>query len=98
MARQPQVTRTIVTTNAEILVVDKVQKVTKTIKVVLPRSFKDKKSALKMAIKLYDNEETKVVDVESLEEDTQIYGMEESKFVELADKLDGNRKKIVTKE
>lgn len=61
---------------------------------VLPRTYKDDVQLLKACQKEFDNDELKVTAILSSSEHNDIYGMSEQKFLELADKLDENRKLI----
>lgn len=85
MARQPQVTRTIITTHIEALCVNTKDKLTITKSFILPRTYKDEKAILKAIEKsaiLADNE--RVVSVINAEEVETLYGMSEQKFIENA--------------
>lgn len=85
MARQPQVTRTIITTKVTALVVDTKEKTTKNVDFILPRTYKDEKAILKAIEKgstLAENE--RVVSVIFAEEVETLYGMSEQMFIEHA--------------
>lgn len=94
MARQPMVTRTIVSTKVKALCMDLInrQPIEKTF--VLARTYKDDNAVMKMLCKEYDSEELKVTAILEKVETKEIYGMSETRFVELADKLDDDRKPI----
>lgn len=88
MPRQPQVTRTIITTNVKALVVDIKDHTAKEVELVLPRTYKDEKAILKALDKsatLAENE--RIVSVISTDEVETLYGMSEQKFIENADIL-----------
>lgn len=85
MARQPQVTRTIITTKVTALVVDTKEKTTKNADFILPRTYKDEKAILKAIEKsstLAPNE--RVVSVIFADEQETLYGMPEQMFIEHA--------------
>ena len=84
MARIPMVTRTIITTKANVLCLDldKAEPFNKD--VVLPRTYKDEKSLMKKVSAIIDDEHTKAVHVVYKEEVETLYGMTEQEFIELA--------------
>lgn len=93
MARQPQVTRTIITTNVTALVVNTAERTTKEVALVLPRTYKDEKSLLKALNKstvLAGDE--RIVSVIATEEVETLYGMSEQKFIENAEILPARTK------
>ena len=96
MARIPMVTRTITTTKAVCLCVDIAKGETFNDTKVLPRTYKDKNDVLKMLNKINEDENIKVVSVISTEEIETMYGMLESKFIELAEVLDNETRKPVS--
>lgn len=84
MARIPMVTRTIITTKANVLCLD-IEKGEPFNKVVtLPRTYKDDKALMKQVSKVIDNESQKAVHVVDKEEVETLYGMTEQEFIELA--------------
>lgn len=91
MARQPQVTRTIVTTNATVLCLDLVNKEPFEKVVKLPRTYKDEKHMMKKIEEIVNSPEVKAVHVISTEIEETLYGMSEQKFIETAEILP-NRK------
>lgn len=94
MARQRMVTRTIVTTKVKALCMDLVnrQPIEKIFN--LPRTYKNDNAILKILCKQCDSEELKVTAILEKEVTKDIYGMVEWKFLELAEKLDKDRKFI----
>lgn len=97
MARVPMVTRTIITTKANVLCLD-LEKAEPFNKVVtLPRTYKDEKTLMKKVSALIDNENTKAVHVVDKEEVETLYGMTEQEFIELATVLPP-REKATTEE
>ena len=96
MARIPMVTRTIVSTKVKALCMDLIKRepVEKTF--VLARTYKDDNAVMKMLCKLYDSDDLKVTAVLERNEAKEVYGMTETKFLELADKLDADRKPLTT--
>lgn len=85
MARQPQVTRTIITTKATVLCMDiaAAQPIERTVS--LPRTYKDEKALMKqITIALADEPNIKAVAVRSTEEVETLYGMSEQEFIQNA--------------
>lgn len=91
MARQPQVTRTIVTTNATVLCLDLIKKEPFEKVVKLPRTYKDEKHMMKKIEEIVNSSEVKAVHVIRTEIEETLYGMSEQKFIETAEILP-NRK------
>lgn len=85
--RKPMVTRTIMTTEVQVLCVDieKSETVTKT--VTLPRTYKDEKAILKKITDIGALDSVKPVHVISTEVHETLYGMSEEKFIENAEQL-----------
>ena len=93
MARKPMVTRTIVTTKANVLCMDlkKVEPFNK--EVVLPRTYKDDKKLLKAVEEVVNTDEVKAVHVVAKEEVETLYGMSEQDFISNAKVLDPKKRK-----
>lgn len=89
MARQPMVTRTIITTNAKVLCldIDKQEPFEKIVK--LPRTYKDERKMMKKIEAIVNNDSVKAVHVISTETEEILYGMTEQKFIEEAEILPG---------
>jgi hypothetical protein len=87
MARQPMVTRTIITTNAKVLCldIDKQEPFEKIVK--LPRTYKDERKMMKKIEAIVNNDSVKAVHVISTETEEILYGMTEQKFIEEAEIL-----------
>lgn len=87
MARQPMVTRTIITTNAKVLCldIDKQEPFEKIVK--LPRTYKDERKMMKKIEAVVNNDSVKAVHVISTETEEILYGMTEQKFIEEAEIL-----------
>lgn len=87
MARQPMVTRTIITTNAKVLCldIDKQEPFEKIVK--LPRTYKDERKMMKKIEDIVNNDSVKAVHVISTETEEILYGMTEQKFIEEAEIL-----------
>lgn len=87
MARQPQVTRTIITTNVKALCVNTTDKTTDEKEYILPRTYKDTKAVLKALKARYEVDENgnetdvKIVHVISTTEVETLYGMSEDDFI-----------------
>lgn len=96
MARQPMVTRTIVSTKLTVLCMDLVNRQPIEKEIVLPRTYKDDITIMKVLAKQYDSDELKVTAILSKEVNKDIYGMTEQKFLEVAEKLDNDRKFVET--
>lgn len=79
--RTPMVTRTIVTTNANVLCVNLETQSTFTKDVVLPRTYADNKKLMKAVSELIDSETEKAVMVNSTTEIETLYGMSEQDFI-----------------
>lgn len=84
MARVPMVTRTIVTTKANVLCLDIVAGEPFNEVVTLPRTYKDDKALMKQVSKVIDNEQRKAVHIVDKEEVETLYGMTEQEFIQLA--------------
>ena len=82
--REPMVTRTIVTTKANVLCVNILEQTTFTQDVTLPRVYKDNKALMKAVSKAVDNDTTKAVMVNSSETLETLYGMTEFEFLQNA--------------
>ena len=87
MARQPMVTRTIITTNAKVLCldIDKQEPFERIVK--LPRTYKDERKMMKKIEAVVNNDSVKAVHVISTETEEILYGMTEQKFIEEAEIL-----------
>ena len=94
MARQPQVTRTIQTTKANVLCIDLVNEQPFTQEVILPRTYKDEKSMLKKIKPIVENDTIKVVHVQNFTVESTLYGMTEEEFIEKATILHARTSKI----
>ena len=94
MARQPQVTRTIQTTNCNVLCIDLVNEQPFTENVVLPRTYKDERSMLKKLKPLLESDTVKVVHVQNFTVESTLYGMTEEEFIEKAQILPARTSKI----
>lgn len=87
MARVPSITRTIVTTKANVLCLNIETGEPFNTEVVLPRTYKDEKSLMKKISGLLDSDSVKAVHVVSKKEIETLYGMSEQKFIQNADVL-----------
>ena len=87
MARQPQVTRTIKTTEAKVLCVNVESQATEEVTFVLPRTYSDDEKMLKQVIKRNKNEALKPVHIVSSTVIEELYGMPEEEFIECAEKI-----------
>lgn len=84
MARQPQVTRTILTTKCNVLCLDLVGQTPFTKEVILPRTYKDEKHMMKKLEPIVNTDTVKAVHVQSYEVQETLYGMSEQEFIEKA--------------
>lgn len=87
MARQPMVTRTIITTNVAVLCVDTEEKKPFETVIVVPRTYKDNKKLMKVVESAVNTDTVKAVKILGTETQTVLYGMTESKFIANADIL-----------
>ena len=93
MARKPMVTRTIVTTKANVLCLD-INSAEPFNKVVtLPRTYKDEKKLLKKVEEIVNTNDVKAVHVVDKEEVETLYGMTEQDFITNATILDPTTRK-----
>lgn len=84
MARVPMVTRTIVTTKANVMCLD-VEKAEPFNQVVsVPRTYKDEEALLKAVKKVAETENVKCVHIVDFEQVETLYGMMEQGFIEHA--------------
>lgn len=84
MARQPQVTRTITTTKANVLCLNLESEQPFTQTVILPRTYKDERSMMKRIKPMVESDTVKAVHVQSVEIEETLYGMTEQEFIETA--------------
>lgn len=94
MARQPQVTRTIQTTVANVLCIDLVNEQPFTQIVKLPRTYKDERSMMKKLKPMLETETVKVVHVQNFTVESTLYGMTEEEFIQKAHILPARTSKI----
>lgn len=84
MARAPQVTRTIQTTEVNVLCLDINKGEPFSQKVVLPRTYKDEKHMLKAAEKVINSDTVKAVHIVDSTVKETLYGMSEQDFITFA--------------
>lgn len=84
MARVPMVTRTIVTTKANVMCLNVETGEPFNKSVVVPRTYKDKEELLKKVKPVIETETEKAVHVVDFEEIETLYGMTEQEFIEHA--------------
>lgn len=87
MAKNPMITRTIQTTEVNVLCMDIKQGEPFNTNVTLPRTYKDNAAMLKAAAAVIDNEDTKAVHIVASEVKETLYGMKETDFIANADIL-----------
>lgn len=87
MPRIPQVTRTLKTTQVEVLCLDLKQEKPFNKTLVIPKVYKDNKHLLQKVKEIVDNENEKAVHIVSAEVKEMLYGMTEQRFLELATPL-----------
>ena len=96
MARQPMVTRTIITTDATIMCVNIESKQVEEVTITLPRTYKDDKAIMRYIEKhpecIYTN--FKPVSVTATVKSENLYGMTEADFVKVAQKMDSRFAKL----
>lgn len=84
MARIPMVTRTIQTTTANVLCLNIKEGEPFNKEVVLPRTYKDEKSMMKVVEQLINTDEVKAVHIVRAEVNETLYGMTEQEFISAA--------------
>lgn len=84
MARAPQVTRTIQTTEVNVLCLDINKGEPFNQKVVLPRTYKDEKHMLKAVEKMMNTDTVKAVHIVDSTVKETLYGMSEQDFITFA--------------
>ena len=85
MAREPMVTRTMVSTIATLMCVNKDTKQVENVDVTLPKTYKDNDAILKASKKYAElGENMKIVDVISSRKCEQLYGVSEIEFMKIA--------------
>lgn len=84
MARVPMVTRTIQTTTANVLCLNIKEGEPFNKEVVLPRTYKDEKSMMKVVEKLINTDDVKAVHIVNTEVNETLYGMTEQEFIYFA--------------
>lgn len=87
MARVAMVTRTIITTKANVMCLDVEQGEPFNKEVTLPRTYKDENTMLKQVKKVVDTETVKAVHIVDSEVVETLYGMTEQEFIEHAEVL-----------
>lgn len=81
MARIPMVTRTIQTTTANVLCLNIKEGEPFNKEVVLPRTYKDEKSMMKVVENMINTDEVKAVHIVHTEVNETLYGMTEQEFI-----------------
>ena len=84
MARVPMVTRTIQTTTANVLCLNIKEGEPFNKEVVLPRTYKDEKSMMKVVEKLINTDDVKAVHIVHTDVNETLYGMTEQEFIATA--------------
>lgn len=84
MARIPMVTRTIQTTTANVLCLNIKEGEPFNKEVVLPRTYKDEKSMMKVVEKLINTDDVKAVHIVHTDVNETLYGMTEQEFIAAA--------------
>ena len=84
MGRIPMVTRTIQTTTANVLCLNIKDGEPFNKEVVLPRTYKDEKSMMKVVEKVINTDEVKAVHIVHTEVNETLYGMTEQEFIAAA--------------
>lgn len=87
MAKIPMITRTIQTTEVDVLCMDVMQGEPCNRQVTLPRTYKDNTAMLKAAAAVIDNDEIKAVHIVHSEVKETLYGMKETDFIANAEIL-----------
>lgn len=87
MARIPMVTRTIQTTKVNVLCLNITEGVPFHEEIILPRTYKDEKSMMKVIEKMVNTDTVKAVHVVSATVEETLYGMSEVEFISHANIL-----------
>lgn len=85
MARKPQVTRTLTTTEVEVMCISVHTGDTFTLKATLPRTYKSEKALLERAQEELETDSTKVCYIVTAQERTCLYRMTEEDFIKTAE-------------
>ena len=93
MPKKAMVTRTIITTKAEVMCLNIAQQEPYNDVVILPRTYKDDKTLLKAAAARIDDDTHKAVHIVRHEVMETLYGMDEATFVSLAQELEPRKTK-----
>lgn len=97
MAREPQVTRTIVTTTAVCKCADLTSNQVVEKEYTLPRTYKDNKHLMK-ALMVYNTEDIHIISVIKSTENETLYAMTEKDFIEHAQALPARTSTLSPKE
>ena len=95
MARKPMVTRTITTTQVNVLCLDIVAGEPFNQQVTLPRTYKEDKKLMKAIEEVVNTENVKAVHVVAKEEVESLYGMSEQDFINNAVLLDNETRRPI---
>ena len=87
MARQPMVTRTIQTTHATVLCLNIAEAEPFNQTVILPRTYKDEKTMMKLVEKLINTDNIKAVHIVDSEVHEGLYGMTEADCIAAAHRI-----------
>lgn len=98
MARKPMITRTIVTTETNVMCLNITTGEPFNAVVTLPRTYQDEKKLLKKVQEIVDNDEVKAVHIVDKKEVETLYGMTEQEFISKAVILDGETRKPIKTE
>ena len=98
MARKPMITRTIVTTETNVMCLNITTGEPFNEVVTLPRTYQDEKKLLKRVQEIVDNDEVKAVHIVDKKEVETLYGMTEQEFISKAVILDGETRKPIKTE
>ena len=95
MAREPQVTRTIVTTTAKVKCADLTTNQVVEKEFTLPRTYKDNEKLLKVVKSMVETDSDKVVTIVDKSVATKLYGMSEADFLKNSIELDPETRKAL---
>lgn len=98
MARKPMVTRTILTTEVNVLCLDVTTAEPFNKVITLPRTYKDEKKLMKVVEEAVNTDSVKAVHVVSKHEVETLYGMSEAEFIAHAVVLDPETRKQIEAE
>lgn len=87
MAKEKLITRTVITTNAEVMQIDTTTANVEIKTYTITGEYADYNAVLRVCKQNFETETLKIVTVQNTETVETLYGMPETKFIEIAEKL-----------